>query len=305
MIPSVSGLFLWNGAFLLAFAAGSALLWIPLLGRLRFGRGSRLALLLERAKQAKERQRFVRGEERSITMAERHFREKARLAGLPRECTYARFQLLRGGMAASLSLMAFAAQPPSAVPLSEWTAGTWLGQLLLYGVCLSLGWWLPMLLVLAAAGHKRTQLLLEIAKLSHRLSVCVSDKADLRDMLVRAGRPLKLLQPHIQELAVLWAKDRHEAIARFRDAVGITEVYPLVNALEAISLAEAKEVALVLKEQTAGIEAALSSEVTRKLENAPVWISFYIMIPFAMIVLLFLYPWVITISSQLMTSFQG
>ncbi|MGF7033049.1 hypothetical protein J2T17_003972 [Paenibacillus mucilaginosus] len=305
MLPGVSGLLLWNAAFLLAFAAGSAMLWLPLLGRLRLGRGSRLALLLEQAKQAKERRRFVGGGERSITMAERNFREKARLAGLPRECIYARFQLLRAGMAASLPLMAFAAQPPSAVPLSEWSGGTWLGQLLLYAVCLAFGWWLPMLLVLGAAGHKRTQLLLEIAKLSHRLSVCVSDKADLRDMLVRAGRPLKLLQPHIQELAVLWGKDRHEAIARFRDAVGITEVYPLVNALEAISLAEAKEVALVLKEQTAGIEAALSSEVTRRLENAPVWISFYIMIPFAMIVLLFLYPWVITISSQLMTSFQG
>ncbi|MCZ8523489.1 MULTISPECIES: hypothetical protein [Paenibacillus] len=305
MLTGVAALAVWDAAFLLAFAAGSALLWIPLLGRLRMGRGSRLALLLERAKQAGERRKFVRGEERSVSLAERQFQEKASLAGLPRECTYLRFSLLRGGMAASLAMLAFAAQPPASVPLSEWSGGTWMGQVLLYGSCLSAGWWIPMLLVLAAAGHKRTQLLLEIAKLSHRLSVCVSDKADLRDLLVRAGRPLKLLQPHLQELTVLWAKDRHEAIARFRDAVGISEVYPLVNALEAISLAEAKEVAQVLKEQTAGIEAALSSEVTRKLENAPVWISFYIMIPFAVIVLLFLYPWVITISAQLMTSFQG
>ncbi|SDI97403.1 hypothetical protein [Paenibacillus naphthalenovorans] len=306
------GLF-WNiwivsheAVFIGLFTGGSALLWFTLLGRLRMGlgRANRLALMLERVKR---RERDVLAMEKEIENPRaRDFAEKARLAGLPSDWSYNRFLVLRAGMALSLLSLGLAAQltNPEGIIYGQST-GSWIWLLLKGGACIAVGWWMPMLFVLASASRRRGEYLMEIAKLAERLSVCVSDKADIRDMLIRAGRPLKLLSPHLQELTVMWGRDRRAAIWRFKESVGISEVFPLVNALEAISQADAREVAQVLKEQTAGIETTLAAEINRKIENAPVWISFYIMIPFGMIVLLFLYPWVITISEQLMTSFQG
>ncbi|CAG7628439.1 hypothetical protein PAESOLCIP111_03019 [Paenibacillus solanacearum] len=288
---------LYKLLFVCLFATGSAMLWLSLAGTFRYGRTSRLAMLLERARSADriswlhdKRQKSREG------TRERAFREKAKLAGLPAEMSYAQFQLLRLAVAFGLLLIGLWTMPAGGIDL------TMLLRILTAGV---FGWFIPVLYVLTAAARRRTGYMIEIAKLSHRLSVCVSDKADIRELLIRASRTLKLLRPHVQELTVLWGKDQRAAIWRFKEAVGISEVFPLVNALEAISQADSKAVVTVLKQQTAGIEATLSSEINRKIENAPIWISFYIMIPFSIIVILFLYPWVVTISSQLLSSFQG
>lgn len=297
----------YKAVFTGLFMVGSALLWFSLLGRMRMGlgRANRLVLMLQRVKRREREGLLMAQEAEMLSRKARAFAEKARLAGLPPDWSYRRFQVLQAGMALSLLSLGFAMQVATAEGMYVLSAGSWIWITLKGGVFAAAGWWMPMLFVLAAASRRRGEYLVEIAKLAERLSVCVSEKADIRDMLIRAGRPLKLLSPHLQELTILWGRDRRAAIWRFREAVGISEVFPLVNALEAISQADAREVAQVLKEQTAGIEATLAAEINRKIENAPVWISFYIMIPFGMIVLLFLYPWVITISKQLMTSFQG
>ncbi|CAG7646128.1 hypothetical protein ACFQI7_23320 [Paenibacillus allorhizosphaerae] len=288
---------LYKVLFVCVFAAGSAILWLSLAGTFRYGRTSRLAMLLEQARSA-ERISWLhnkRNEAKSGTK-ERAFREKARLAGLPTEMAYAHFQLLRLGVALCLLLLSLWTTPVSGMDLMWFIRSI---------TAVAFGWYIPTIYVWTAAARRRTGYMMEIAKLSHRLSVCVSDKADIREMLIRASRTLKLLKPHLQELTVMWGKDQRAAIWRFKEAVGISEVFPLVNALEAISQADSKAVVTVLKQQTAGIEATLSTEINRKIENAPIWISFYIMIPFSIIVILFLYPWVVTISSQLLSSFQG
>ncbi|MBP1157127.1 MULTISPECIES: hypothetical protein [unclassified Paenibacillus] len=296
-----------QAVFIGMFTGGSALLWFSLLGRLRMGlgRASRLALMLERMKKRERDFLSMEKELETLSPKARAFAEKARLAGLPSDWGYYRFQILRSGMALSLLSLGFVAQVANLEGLYSLSAGSWIWITLKGGICVAVGWWMPLLFVHAVASQRKGEYLMEIAKLAERLSVCVSEKADIRDMLIRAGRPLKLLSPHLQELTINWGRDRRAAIWRFKEAVGISEVFPLVNALEAISQADAKEVAQVLKEQTESIETTLAAEINRRIENAPVWISFYIMIPFGMIVLLFLYPWVITISKQLMTSFQG
>ncbi|MEK8132232.1 hypothetical protein WMW72_30470 [Paenibacillus filicis] len=292
-------------AWLILFAVGSSLLAYAATRPLRRLDGGRLAYMRERLR------RYVpptgRKDSRSISARQaqqaRVYADKARLAGLSAYWTRQRFGQVR--LLSLLTLVALAVlsqtllAPPGSAPSSSWTV---LLKLAFAGLA---GWSLPSLWLTAAARGRRAKLLMEIAKLSHRLSVCVNDRADMRELLVRAGRPLVLLKPPLQELAVMWGKDRRLAIRRFRESVGITEAFPLVNALEAVSRADPHEIAKVLKEQTAGIEATLGAERDRQLENAPVWISFYIMIPFAVIVVLFLYPWLITISEQLMTSFEG
>ncbi|WP_163859594.1 hypothetical protein [Paenibacillus elgii] len=296
----------FQALFALLFIAGSALLWFPLLGRIRFGRASRLAMMLETLKRREHRMLVMDRQEEALSPKARAFAEKARLAGLPADWGYQRFRLLRAGLALMMLLVGFMAQAAASPDLlANPGLGPWFGLGLKLLLCTALGWWTPLLFVHAAAAQKRTGYLLEIAKLSQRLSICVSEKADIREMLIRAGRPLNLLKPHLQELTVMWGKDQRAAIWRFKEAVGISEVFPLVNALDAVCQADTNEMAKVLKEQTASIEATLTADIQRKLENSPIWISFYIMIPFAVIVLLFLYPWIVTISEQLMTSFEG
>ncbi|WP_281889653.1 hypothetical protein [Paenibacillus sp. YYML68] len=292
---------------MLSFVAASALYW---------GRKRRLAWMLEqlhRRKQAYRSSSVGRAIAEKQSIRERQFAEKARLSGLPAEWTYIRFRLLQALAAAvlvSLVLIREAidtgALGAAAVPVRveggfafSWTLAFKLAVASGIGVFVPVGW----MTVLAQA--RRGKMLMEIAKLSHRLSVCVSEGADIRELLLRAGRPLVLMKPYLQELAIMWGNDRRASIYRFRESIGISEVFPLANALEAISRADPQDIAKVLKEQTAGIEAALSAERERQLENAPVWISIYVMVPFGMIVLLFLYPWLLTISEQLTTSFQG
>ncbi len=288
------------------FAVGSAMLSFTLAGTIRIGRTSRLAFMLERLRERERLSRLTPREAEKRSAKERAFLEKARLAGVSAQWSFARYRQLQGLLGATLAgLLGMAYMAAERISGTAFSfppdAGLVVKLILGFGA----GWSLPHVGLLAAGHSRKARLLMEIAKLSHRLSVCVSERADIRELLLRAGRPLVLLKPYLQELAVLWGKDRGTAIRRFRDGVGISEAYPLVNALEAIRRADSHEVAKVLKEQTAGIEATLSAEINRKLENAPIWISFYIMVPFAVIVLLFLYPWLVSISEQLRTSFQG
>ncbi|SDE40751.1 hypothetical protein SAMN02799630_05367 [Paenibacillus sp. UNCCL117] len=297
-------------AWLAVFAVGSVLLAYACAGWLRSLDGGRIYLLREQWKRRLSagrlavRQRPPLRQERE----ERAHSERARLAGLSPYWTRSRFAQAQLLSALTLLALGLLSQGLLAVPGPGYpgggaagAAGSWLKPALA-GLA---GWTLPRLWLTAAIRGRRAKLLMEIAKLSHRLSVCVSERADMRELIIRAGRPLELLKPALQELAVMWGKDRSLAICRFRERVGVPEAFPLVNALEAISRADSHEIAKVLKEQTAGIETTLGAERDRQLENAPVWISFYVMVPFAVIVVLFLYPWLITISEQLMTSFEG
>jgi hypothetical protein len=313
-MQSVAGFWFkeYEAVLTVMFAIGSLLFWYKLAGLLPRGRTSRLALMLERRRlrvmersQDGSREFYLPQQDSNLTDRERVFLEKARLAGLPPSWNANRLDKVRTAAAGVCLFTGFALLMPNAELLQSLTAGSWISLACRLTGAALFGWWMPVLLVAAAASHKRSLYLLEIAKFAHRLSVCVSDNADIRDMLVRAGRPLKLLKPHLQELTVHWGKDQRTAIWRFKEAVGISEVFPLVNALEAISQADAKEVVKVLKEHTASIEATLASDIHRKIENAPVWISFLIMVPFSMIVVLFLYPWIVSVSKQLMSSFQG
>lgn len=284
------------------FALGFMLLYWPLASRIRFSRMSRLALLTQKHRRKRRAApELAHDPFAGKRQKERIYMERARIAGLGPEWSYRRFRMLQGGVAAMLGLIALlflesrvgAGYPGLTLPFLR-------NLTILMTVAASLGWGLPAWFLMAFAAQAHSRYLAEIAKLSGRLALCVSEHADTRDILLRAGRTLPLLGPHIQELAAMWSKNQQAAIWRFKEAIGISEVFPLVNALYAISRAEGKDVVKVLIEQTKSIDATLESDVNRRIENAPLWISFYIMIPFTFVVVLFLYPWVITISNQLM-----
>jgi len=159
------------------------------------------------------------------------------------------------------------------------------------------------------------------AELAELVSVVVVHKTDLfRDevqlasfraqvlepLVARAaGRPLRLLKPHLQRLAAQWGNDQREAIWAFKDAVGISEAYPLVNAFAAVSRAKSADVKRLLREHSKSIDATLEAELSKRIENAPIWISFYIMIPFLVCLVLFVYPWMVTVLEQLTVSFTA
>ncbi|WP_058304031.1 hypothetical protein [Gorillibacterium timonense] len=287
------------------FLCGSALFWLPLVSGVRINRMSRIGTLKSRLAHARESPAsLMKGEPTDkLSASSRAYLDRARLAGIGVSWSYKRFQLLKVGTALFLGAMT--------VLLREAQNGFVLSGQALTGKALaigiiggSIGWWLPDLLLLVFASRARSRYLFEISKLAERLALCVSENADIRDVLLRASRPLVLLKPHILELAAMWGKNQQEAIWRFKEAVGISEVFPLVNALYALSRAETKDVVKVLQEQARSIEATLESDVARRLENAPIWISFYIMIPFSCVVLLFLYPWLITVQTQLWSNYS-
>ncbi|MCL6457956.1 MAG: hypothetical protein K6T85_08115 [Gorillibacterium sp.] len=289
--------------FLVIFICGSAMLWLPLAGRIHFSRMNRLSLLIHKQKSyRKEPNLELNGDLfESKSPQERKYIERSRIAGMDPAWTYRHFCFIRGITALVFLILT--------TLFWELTSGvdrsllTWKGGGKAFGewaLVALIGWWIPAWFLIGFAAQARSRYLMEIAKLSERLALCVNEKADTRDILLRAGRTLVLLKPHIQELAAMWGKNQHVAIWRFKEAIGISEVFPLVNALYAISRAEEKDVVKVLQEQTRSIDATLESDINRRIENAPVWISFYIMIPFSCVVLLFLYPWIVTIQSQLM-----
>ncbi|WP_199624409.1 hypothetical protein [Paenibacillus alkalitolerans] len=285
-----------------SFAAGSGMVWSVLL--LPFARTRRdpIRALVERF-----RQRAGRREEGLLlpvlSVKERAFIEKARLAGV--RWTYRQYRQFRYGSVCAgvylilmLSLSRFGVV--GAVAMAEIFRLFVLAALA--GFIL---WFVPEWILMFSAARRRSRCLLEISKFAHRLSICVTDHTDIREMILRAGRPLRLLRPHIQQLAAQWGKDQREAIMAFKDGVGISEVYPLVNAFMAISAAKPSDVSRLLIEHSKSIDSTLEAELNKRIENAPVWISFYIMIPFLVCLFLFVYPWVLTVLEQLTVSFTG
>jgi flagellar basal body-associated protein FliL len=168
-----------------------------------------------------------------------------------------------------------------------------------------IAWFMPDLVLALLARRRKTIILFEISRLSHRLTLCISEKSELREVIQRAGRTLTLLKPYLHELSVQWNKNQYEAILQLGRKVGLTEIYPLVNTLVAVSHVERGEVARMLEQQVSNIDKTLEHEMQKKIENAPLLIIFLIMIPFLVVFVLMIYPWIAYLSDQLSTSFGG
>lgn len=282
----------------LVFTTGAALVWGPFIVPSR-GRMKRESIerLIEKF--------WSRGTETELEFPElrpeeKLFLEKARLAGL--SWSYRQYQTVRLLVVLGVLYLAAALFLPGA--MASGTAAGW-GRLLFFGSAFALlGWVLPDVVMAAFAARRRMMMLREISKFAHRMSICMSEQSDLRELILRSGRPLKLLKPHIQQLAAQWGRDQREAILAFKDGIGISEGYPLVNALISLSRAKPADVSRLLVEHSRSIDASLESELHKQIENAPVWISFYIMIPFLVCLLLFVYPWMLTVLEQLAVSFS-
>jgi hypothetical protein len=291
--------------FIVAFILGSAMFWFVLITKFRLTRTSKISMFFDRIR-AKEKDNLFQKSfsQRNLSLKERAFAERARFAGLPGSFTYSKFMIIRLTAACALAFLMLIAQVSNAYMLTLMSVGSLIFLCIkLIGIG-SIGWFMPSIFIKIQANDRRSKVLLEIAKFSHRLSICVSEKTDIREVIMRAGRPLKILKPDLQELAAMWGKDQRSAIMRFKDSIGITEIFPLVNALNAISEADAKDIAEVLRDQTKSIDSTLASDIQKKIENAPILISFYIMIPFFVVLVLFIYPWVVTVSTQLLKSFS-
>jgi hypothetical protein len=227
----------------------------------------------------------------------------AQIAGFPAWLDYSKFHSFRLLFAAGfafVTLVVLMPDPRTMILLSAQARALLFGKVVIGAI---VGFFIPVFYLQIKRTTNRTQFLMEISTLSHRLSLCVVDSADLRDVILRASRTLRLLRPYLQEMLALWTKDQHEAIWKFKHAIALSEIYPLVNALLALSRADRSEIAKVLKEQTESIDTALDAEIRKRLESTPVWLSISAMIPFAIGGILFIYPWVITIIQQLKVSF--
>jgi len=233
-----------------------------------------------------------------LSSGERQFLERARLAGVTwsyRSYTWG----CRGAALAGVYLWSAAMLPNAA----GWTEAIRFvfGAVLSAAVCRLL----PPAAIALLSARRRVLMLSEISKFAHRLSICMTEQTDMRELILRAGRPLRLLKAPLQQLAAQWGNDQREAIVAFKDAVGISEVYPLVNAFAAVSRAKPSDVRRLLVEHSKAIDATLEAEMTKRIENAPVWISFYIMIPFLVCLVLFVYPWMLTVLDQMRISFTA
>lgn len=172
-------------------------------------------------------------------------------------------------------------------------------------ICLSIliGWYGPYVWLHYLAKRRRVILLYEVARLSHRLVVCMSDKTDLRDIILRAGRTCKVLQPYLAELTLAWNKNQYQAILKFGERIGISEAYPLVNTLLAVSQVEVSQASTLLEGQVLSIEKSIEHDVARAIETVPFYIVFLIMVPFMAVFVLMIYPWISYMSELLFKSF--
>lgn len=287
---------MWMWLWFAAFAAGSAFVWGSLLWPLRRMPSDSIGALVDRF--------WKRGsvddlEFPELEPKEKQFLEKARLAGVT--WSYQRYRTTRW-LAAGIVLYVFLA---GALPGALAVGGSaWLRLLWLAAALGMLSWHAPAWYIALQAAQRRAEVLREISKFAHRMSICMTEQTDLRELILRAGRPLVVLKPHIQQLAAQWGNDQREAILAFKDAIGISEGYPLVNALVSVSRAKPADVRRLLVEHSRSIDASLEAELNKRIENAPVWISFYIMIPFLVCLVLFVYPWMLTVMEQLTISFE-
>jgi hypothetical protein len=289
-----------NWVFYALFAAGAGMVWSAWLSLLLKVRPDTIQAMIERF-WLREQAAGLQYPE--VTAQERLFVEKARLAGVT--WSFRTFQRLRWFIGGSFVYIGLAFSLPEWSPGVSWRIGEALRLLGIGGALGGIGWYAPAGFISLLAARRRAEVLLEISKFAHRLSICMSDQADIRELILRAGRPLRWLKPHIQKLAGQWGNDQREAILAFKDGVGISEVYPLVNAFAAISRAKSSDVSRLLVEHSRSIDASLESELAKRIENAPLWISFYIMLPFLVCLLLFVYPWVLTVLEQLTVSFTA
>jgi hypothetical protein len=281
--------------WLACFIVGNALFIFSLLVPLYQRRGATVAIqqMIQRYRRISYSANLP--DEREISQQERVYKERARSAGVT--WSYRSFRLIQQSIAFTGGVFAYLQSIIS------------FDFIIVRALLVSIGigivlWGLPIWLMKGLAMQRRTQYLYEITKFAHRLSICMTENADIRELMMRSGRPLQVLKPHILKMAGQWGNDQREAIMTFKDDIGIPEIYPLVNALMALSRAKASDVARLLGEHSKSIDATLQSELTKRMESAPVWISFYIMIPFFICLFLFLYPWMLTVLEQLTTSFS-
>ena len=284
------------------FALGALLFWAAVLSFFAGRRSPGVRELIERFwRQASfNDEMWTDPLQREMSADERLFLEKARLAGVQwsyRSYVWGR----RGAVLAGAYLWLMAALPDATASGLQGVVRMFAGA----GVAAAVCYLIPTLMLALLAARRREQVLAEISKFAHRMSICLAEQNDLRELILRAGRPLRLLRPHLQRLAAQWGNDQAEAILAFKDAVAISEAYPLVNAFTALSRAKPADIKRLLTEHARGIDATLDAEVTKKIENAPIWISFYIMIPFFVCLVLFVYPWLMTVLEQLSFSFSA
>jgi hypothetical protein len=290
---------------LILFLIGVFIFWFGVLSKFKISRTSRISLMIDRYKNREKQQKTNKNDNLEISIKERNFLETARLADLPKSLSYINFKILQLSLSFFVGILVFIGLVPNIQGLYWFTIGNWVGLLLKIIIISVVMWFMPLLIIRSSAKKRQTEYLIEINKFSQRLSLCVNENADIREIILRAGRTLKLLKPHIIELGTKWQIDQQAAIWNFKESVGISEVFPLVNALLAISKVEASEITKVLEDQTKAIESTLEAQIKRKIENAPTTITILCMIPFACDMLLFIYPWLATVSKQINTSFNG
>lgn len=303
-------LFELRSLFILCFLVGVSLLFHFLFTSVKVNRTSRFAMLMQKVKNSRRSDiattgmgSQIRSTKGVLTYKERVYAERAKLNNLSPKWTLSSFQMLQGTLSFTVCFLFLLKKLPPVSLLSGMSFSFWVFlvfQILIIGILL---YWLPMWILIINANQKRSEYLQEIALFAERLSLCVNDKVELREIILRASRPLKLLKPHVLNMAERWQVNQKQAIWELKESVGITEIYPLINALDNISKASSKEIIQVLKDQTNSIEVTLQADIHRKIENAPIMISFLIMVPFFMGLIVFIYPWLVQASRLISTSF--
>jgi len=283
-------------------AGGMAIVILALIPSLKLSSGGRLRRFQRYKPKTKWQlwlERWRLSEE--ATSSGRKLKEQLKLAGDPWGLSIIRYQYLKLGF-----FLAWTLYWGSLCLMRLSLNGGVTGAMILpftFGVIVI--WLGPDLALMLLAKRRKTILLFEISRLSHRLTLCITEKAELREVILRAGRTLKVLRPYLHELSVQWNTNQYEAILQLGKKVGLTEIYPLINTLVAVSHVERSEVAQMLEQQVDNIDKTLDYELQKKIENAPLLIIFLIMIPFLVVFILMIYPWIAYLSDQLSTSFGG
>jgi hypothetical protein len=279
------------GIILYNFIRGLNLTRVTRLTQLRRYRiKSRWQLWLDKWRQSEE-----------LTKSGRKLKELLKLAGDPMRLTVFRFQCVKLCL-----IMVWIVYLGGRYLIHVYGSGSFTGIPFIPVILGVLIFWLvPDLVLILLAKRRKTIILFEISRLSHRLTLCITEKSELREVIQRAGRTLTALKPYLIELSVQWNKNQYEAIMQLGRNVGLTEIYPLVNTLVAVSHVERGEVARILEQQVNNIDKTLEHEIQKKIENAPLLIIFLIMIPFLVVFVLMIYPWIAYLSDQLSTSFGG
>ncbi|MEX2461003.1 MAG: hypothetical protein WD469_06825 [Paenibacillaceae bacterium] len=285
-----------------ALAGGIALIVFTFITSLKLTRIGRLGKYQRYRPKSKWQQWLERWREsEEATSSGRKLKERLKLAGDPWGLSVFRYQSIKLGLILGW-IFYWGCLWFMRMSLGGGLAGVQIFPFMLGVIVI---WFVPDLALTILAKRRKTILLFEIARLSHRLTLCITEKSELREVILRAGRTLKVLKPYLHELSVQWNTNQYEAILQLGHKVGLTEIYPLVNTLVAVSHVERGEVALMLEQQVNNIDKTLEYEIQKKIENAPLLIIFLIMIPFLVVFVLMIYPWIAYLSDQLSTSFGG